>query len=37
MACARAAEGTAPRNHRVKMAAAVCVSDPGIMGFWATS
>lgn len=31
MACARAVEGTAPRNRRVKMAAVVCVSDPGIM------
>ena len=30
MAYARAAEGTAPRNRRVNMAAVVCVSDPGI-------
>lgn len=35
MACARAVEGTAPRNRRVKMAAVVCVSDPGIMDLWA--
>jgi hypothetical protein len=35
MACARAVEGTAPRNRRVKLAAVVCVSDPGIMDLWA--